>query len=180
MWSLSSARIVRYVLAPVLSLWVAGVGCVFGCEGRVASATNRSAYAERHSEHKFTLVVSEHSCSSGKSHGKNPGSPASRPRRSRSPNESKPEAQRDGTAETKSTTLITPGKPSSGMKDCPLALSRTAVATKSRSIEVKAAPAIAHLAFPSATSFDQTISLSSPRRFPNRGHTYLRCCVFLI
>ncbi len=180
MWSLSSARIIRYVLAPVLSLWVAGVGCVFGCEGKVASATNRRVDAERHSEHKFILAVSEHSCSSGKSPSKNPGSPANRPRPGGSSNETKPEAQRNGPAETKSTTLVTPGKPSSGMKDCPLAVSRTAVAAKSRGIEVKAAPAIAHLAFPSALSFDQTISLSSPRRFPNRGHTYLRCCVFLI
>jgi len=178
MWSSSSARIVRYVLAPALSVWVAGVGCIFGCEGRVLGATHDSSYAERHDYQKFTLAA-KHSCSSAKSHGKNPGSPVGQARRRGSSNETKPEAQKNGTAETKSTTLITPGKPSSGMKDCPLAVSRAAVAAKS-GIEVKVAPAIAHSPFLSATSFDQTISLSSSRRLPNRGHTYLRCCVFLI
>jgi len=153
------------------------------CLAARAGYTNRSAYAEPHSEPNFTLVVSEHSCSSGKSHGccaKNPGSPSGQPSWGGSSNETKPEAQGNGTADTKSATLITPGNPSSGMKDCPLAVSRAAVAAKSRSIEVRAAPAIAHSTFPSATSFEQTISLSSPRRLPNRGHTYLRCCVFLI
>lgn len=172
MWSLSSARIVRYALAPALSLWVAGAGCMFGCQGSVADATHRTADAPQDS-HQVTLVASEHSCSAGKSHGccaKNPGGSSNKPN---------PAAQGSDTAGAKSTTLIKPANPSSGMKDCPLALSRAAVA-KSRSIEVRSAPAIAHSIFSSGNSPELRILLASPPRLRNRGHTYLRCCVFLI
>ena len=165
MWSISSARIVRVVLAPALSLWVAGVGCLLGCEGRVAAATKPGSDA---GHHNATLVGTGHACSSRKSHsccanGKT---------------KLKPEAEPNKSANT---TLITVRKSSSGMmQDCPLAINRAAVAAKIRSVEVSATSAIGLSTFHAGGFHEQTIPLSTPPRLPNRGHTYLRCCVFLI
>ncbi len=71
--SLPSTRIVRFVLAPILSLWIAGAGCMIGCEGMVATAaTVPSSSQEKHSGHhsgqKASIVASGHACSSSGSH----------------------------------------------------------------------------------------------------------------
>jgi hypothetical protein len=170
---LPSAKIVRFVLAPILSLWIAGAGCIMGCGGMVAAAaTVRSSTSEKQSGHhsgpKATIVASGHACSASGSHGccaKNAG-------------ETKPTAIQTNKS---GTNLVTVGRSSSGMmKDCPLALGRVAIAAKIRNNEVAAAPVLAHSILPAENFLEQTDSLSTPIRLPNRGHTYLRCCVFLI
>src|SRR5688500_3048978 len=71
--ALSTNKIVRFVLAPLLSLWVAGAGCMLGCEGMVAAAVMG---AEQHgntslnSAQGVTIVASGHACSSGSSASK--------------------------------------------------------------------------------------------------------------
>ena len=173
MRNFSSTRIVRFVLAPVLILWIAGAGCMMGCEGMAAAAASTSnSSSENHSGHqpgqKATIVASGDACSSGGSHAccaKNDGA-------------SKPDAKRTGTSDT---TLLTLGGSSSGtMKDCPLAMGRAAIAAKIRNTEVAGPAAIAHSILPAENALEQTSPLSPPARLPNRGHTYLRCCVFLI
>ena len=166
MGNFSSARLVRFILAPVLSLWVAGLGCMMGCEGFVKAAeTNPGVTAKPHSGHKSTIVASGHACSSGHARAKNAG-------------EARPQAQRTRTADR---ALITADKPSSGrMKGCPLAVSRVAVITKTRGDEANSSPALTHSTLPAENFPEQTAPLSIPPRLPNRGHTYLRCCVFLI
>jgi hypothetical protein len=173
LWSLPSARIVRLVLVPILSLWIAGAGCMMGCEGMVAAsaATVPGLSPEKPSVHtsgrKATIVASGHACSSGGSHSccaENTG-------------KTEPVAVR---ASQSDTTLFASGGSSTGMMNCPLAVSRAAIAGKVRSSEVAAAPALAHSSLPAEKLLEQTAPLSAPLRLPNRGHTYLCCCVFLI
>jgi hypothetical protein len=173
MRTLVSTRIVRFVLAPILSLWIAGAGCMIGCEGMVAAAaTVPSSSPQKHSGHhagrEATIVAAGHACSSSGSHSccaKKSG-------------ETKSAAKQTSKSET---TLVTVGGSSSGtMEGCPLAVVRAAVAAKVRKDEVSATPALAHSVRPAENFLEQITPLSTPLRLPNRGHTYLRCCVFLI
>ena len=172
MWTLTSTTIVRFVLAPLLILWVAGGGCLIGCEGMVAAAAtvpgSSAKHSGHHSERKTAIVASGHACSSSGSHSccaKNAG-------------ETKPAAKRTSKPDT---TLVTVSGSSSGMmKGCPLAVSRAAIAAKVRNSEVAAAPVLARSMLPVENVLERTSPLSTPARLPNRGHTYLRCCVFLI
>lgn len=180
MWTFSSSKIVRFVLTPLLSLWVAGAGCMLGCEGMVTSVAaagfEQEASTGLHSAQGVTIVASGHACSSG-------ASSASELNKShncckRSSTEVKPKERRlsPGAA-----TWIRFDSSSSGlMKDCPLARSKTAVVTKSRSSKTDASPGLANSYLPAQDFLEQPTSLSTSARLPNRGHTYLRCCVFLI
>jgi hypothetical protein len=168
----ASIRIVRFVVAPLLSLWIAGAGCMLGCEGMVAAAaTIPRSMSEKHSGHRpgrtAAIVASGHACESSGSHSccaKNAG-------------ERKPATSRINKSDT---TLFKVGGSSSGMmKACPLAVSRAAIAAKIRNNEVAPAPALASV-LPNGNFLEQTAPLSTPLRLPNRGHTYLSCCVFLI
>ncbi len=171
--NLPSTRIVRFVLVPILSLWISGAGCMLGCEGMVAAAaTVPGSISEKNSGHhsgqRATIVASGKACSSGGSHSccaKNAG-------------DTKPLAKRTSKSDT---TLITVGGSSSGkMKDCPLAVGRAAIPAKIRLNEVIAAPVFAHSILPAENVQGRTSPLFIQARLPNRGHTYLRCCVFLI
>ena len=181
MRSLFSSRIVRSTLAILLTLWVAGIGCIFGCEGMVAIAANRTPHNGRQSE--VLSLVSNQSCSSAKSHSccamKAESQEANFGRERRS-NEFALKTQRIGPQGTTAAPLITTNNPSSGVKECPFAVSRVAVTARGRDNISGAAATITPSTLHSATPLEQTLSLSSPRRLPNRGHTYLRCCVFLI
>lgn len=178
MRTLSPVKAIRMLLAPLLALWIAGAGCMLGCEGMVAAAAhNPDANAIQHSAHTSTIVASGHACASGGTGNHNcckksveevsseVGSAvaAARPR-----NES-------GAA------LTLASVPLSGMMDpCPFAVGRSATIAKTRSADASAPPQLLQstLHFQSFTA--QTTPLSSPLRLPNRGHTYLHCCAFLI
>ena len=166
-----SIKSVRFVLTPILSLWVAGAGCLLGCEGMVA-ATVASAGPEKHSAHhsarKASIVASGHACSSAGSHSCC----------TNNAREAKPEVKRTSQSDT---ALVALGGSSSGMmKDCPLAVGKAAIAAKIRTKEVAAAPVLPHSTLPAENVLERTSPLSDTARLPNRGHTYLRCCVFLI
>jgi hypothetical protein len=66
------------------------------------------------------------------------------------------------------------------MMDCPLAVNSAAALSKAKPdlSRLSLTPPIAGYALPGNRA--QTTALSTPLRLPNRGHTYLRCCVFLI
>ena len=165
MWAASSARIVRFVVAPALSLWVAGAGCMFGCERMVAAAPNPNSSATTHSRHEPTIVASGHACSSSKSHdccNKNSAAEDSTP-------------SRDSSADT----LITSYRSSSELTRCPLAVSRALIVAKAQGGDLTA-PMVESSSLPSDDLRAQTAPLSPQLRLPNRGHTYLRCCSFLI
>ena len=176
MWTLSSSRIVRFLLAPLLSFWVAGAGCMLGCQGMVAAATaNRQSSS--HSGHGGApIVASGHACSSG-----GPSAEASRESHDcckTSTTEAKPQAE--GLSPGVPSMLQSGASSSGTMKECPLAGSKVAVVAKSRSGGVPAAQLIAHSYRPAQNFLEQPTPLSSTPLLPNRGHTYLRCCVFLI
>jgi hypothetical protein len=184
----SSSKIVRFLLAPVLSLWVAGAGCMLGCEGMVAAASapagsEPNASTVSHSEHSLIIVASGHACSSGGAIASSRSAALPRALNNhhcckRSSTEVKRKAQ---PASTSAGTLIESGERSSGMmKDCPLAASKLVVVTKSRRVGANASPAVAHAYLPAPNFQEQPTPLSTSRLLPNRGHTYLRCCVFLI
>jgi hypothetical protein len=167
--TLTSTKIVRLVLVPLLSIWVAGGGCLIGCQGMVATAaTVSSSTPEKHSGRKSTIVAAGSACASSGSHSccaKNTAKATSA-------------AKRTDPAET---TLDTVSGSSSGMmKGCPLAVGKAALTAKVRDNEVAAAPVVTNSILPADNVLERTSPLSPPTRLPNRGHTYLRCCVFLI
>jgi hypothetical protein len=186
MWSLSSSKIVRFVLAPMLSLWITGAGCMLGCEGMVATAAAASSEAgssSLHSGHRSTIVATGHACSS-----KGPAAVSSevgnqshnccKKDRTEPQTEHKPDIRPSNAS---AATTFQSGASSSGMTgDCPLAGSKNAVVTKGRRSEASASQVVAHSYLPAQNFLEQPSPLSTPRLLPNRGHTYLRCCVFLI
>ena len=166
--SLSSARIVRFVLAPALSLWVAGVGCMFACESVVAAAASHSGMRDaQHARQSPAIVASGHGCSAAKSHDCCAKSKTN-------------EQTKASLTETPSTALIASEQSSSRERmGCPLAVNGAAVVTKV-SKETTGPAALSTSTLSTEDFIEQKTSLSPRPRLPNRGHTYLRCCVFLI
>jgi hypothetical protein len=179
MWMLSSAKVVRMLLAPLLALWIAGAGCMLGCEGMVAAAShNPDANAIQHSEHASTIIASGHACASGGTGNHNCCK--------KSVEEVSPEARSSVASEARArnergAAPVLSSVPPSGMMDpCPFAVGRSATIAKTRSADASPTPQLPQSTLHFQSSTEQTTPLSSPLRLPNRGHTYLRCCVFLI
>jgi len=66
------------------------------------------------------------------------------------------------------------------MNGCPLAMGRTAVVAKPHNSDAKISPASPNSFLRDLVTAEFTASLAPPLHLPNRGHTYLRCCTFLI
>ena len=165
----SPVKIVRLLLATSLSLWVAGAGCILGCEGMLASAANGGTNETHHSEDQ-TVVASGHACSSGEA------------KKSHDCCKKSAESVKPATPTNNSNAALfeLSGSSSGAMNGCPLAVSRASVVAKTRENDFKSATAPAQSILPDLNSAERTAPLSAPLRLPNRGHTYLRCCVFLI
>ena len=181
----------RFVLVPLLGLWLTGAGCMLGCEGMVATAATagngQDVSASPHSEHTLTIVASGQTCPS------NGSATVSAEVRSQSHNcckRSRAESRTEPATQPKSdiepsnlsaATIVHSGASSSGMTgDCPLAGSKTAVVAKGRRSEASAPQLVAHSYLAAPNSREQSAPLFTPLLLPNRGPTYLRCCVFLI
>ena len=162
---LVSLKVVRLVLAFSVSLWLAG-GCLFGCNMAMASQSSSDEAA----------AVEGDSCNSEKAHDCCSKPKAPKPR-------SVPEFQTEALLnQTRGfpglTTLAS--FPHGSSSDCPLAINSTAITSKSNSNSP--APAYASNASLPLAENDGEIpqkQVVAPLR-PNRGPTYLRCCVFLI
>lgn len=162
-----TSKAIRYLLAPVLSFWVAGAGCMFGCESMMAAAASLNTNSGHHSKTSSTIVASGHACASKESHDccqKSSGE--------NSPNSSQSKSANDA--------LVTSGRSSSTPTNCPFAVSRAAVVTKAQGRDANASAALAVSSPAQQNCTEQVAPLSPPLRLPNRGHTYLQCCVFLI
>lgn len=71
--------------------------------------------------------------------------------------------------------------PSNGVGECPLALSRAIAFSKvSDRRDLVIADAVAAEPFTVLPSSEFKAAVTPAARLPNLGHTYLRCCVFLI
>jgi hypothetical protein len=193
---LSSIRIVRVSLALAVALWMAGAGCMLGCENMVAAASSPEVATPAASP---TIVATGEACASMRSHdccakrGRHSVSKPAAKVVTKTKSEFVAESQKKNPVAAKEqlnssepgnieTTSFAPALNATPltMIDCPLAVNATAVLSKVGSDD-------SHVALPSSAQppalvnpLEQTSAIARPLRLPNRGHTYLHCCVFLI
>lgn len=162
MFDLVSARFTRLTLVPVLALWIAGTGCLLGCESRAQAATARQSSTNEDSD-----VVVADACASSKSHGC-----------CQKQGRAEPGQQGEGSASPLARLIDLPDQ-SGATLGCPFATSRVALFTKVRD---NASPhALNQRPLPLLPLSVAELSPLSDSLLPrDRGHTYLRCCVFLI
>ena len=157
MHSFLSTKVVRLLLSVSVSIWRAG-GCLFGCSNNAA--------AQELDESAQTVVAGE-SCHTSHSHDC-------------CATKKQPKKQ---IARSSQLPIAGPSfaqLPHGMMKDCPLVVNATAAISKNSS----------HLPDPARgpitvspfveTTFEKSDIFLSVAYLPNRGPTYLRCCVFLI
>jgi hypothetical protein len=163
----SFLKMARMGLAATLVLWVAGAGCLLGCEGMMTAAASENSAVAPHAKGDLNLVVSGEACASAKSHDCC----------AKQNHRTQPKVQG---LEKQTATLVETDSSSSGMAACPLAMSRTVVVAKKGARETRSATIVANTNLPTQNVIEQPTPLISQVRLPNRGHTYLRCCSFLI
>jgi hypothetical protein len=162
-----STRLIRVVLALTVAFWMAGAGCLLGCESMVAAATNVPTGAA----YSATLVASGEVCASKRGHD-------CCAKGGKRAHNAHAESNNLQTATDVLTTNLS--GTSTSMIDCPLAMNASAALSRAKQDQSRSVLLLTD-ANPSTPSLqEQVTALSSPTRLPNRGHTYLRCCVFLI
>lgn len=143
----------RRFLSITFALWLAGLGCVLGCAPGVLAAEERSAASE-----SITLIpasCTEHACCQT--------SPLAT---SEKPN-------------TKAASLEPHPEVTGAMSCCALA-GQTADTARKSPVDGGVAPVpIARTSFVPGADLTAT-SFAQQTWLPDRGGTYLRCCVFLI
>jgi hypothetical protein len=177
MKSLSSMRIVRVSLALAVAFWMAGVGCLLGCESMLTAA---AATVSAPPASSVTVVASGDACAAMQSHDCCAGrraKPASKsiarpvPKVAAKSNDQIALPRQRSFEATATTGVVT---------DCPLAVNAAAALAKARSDQANGVVAYSSAGLVPSISNEQAAALAHPLRPPNRGHTYLRCCVFLI
>lgn len=176
-------NLARKVGVVTLGLWLAGAGCLLGCEGTVTAVAAQALNRSTSSQHGSSIVADGDACSSSEGHGcckKKSQKTATRfvaHHNSQSvdirPNDSESIAAHSST-ENRLAEL-----PAGGMRACPFAVSRALAVAKVQGGQMNATAAVSY-ATAGAIIREQTLSLSTLSPMPNRGHTYLRCCAFLI
>ena len=154
-------------LAATLVLWVAGAGCLLGCEGMMTAAASENSAVAPHAKGDLNLVVSGEACASAKSHDCC----------AKQNHRTQPKAQG---LEKQTATLVETDPSSSGMAACPLAMSRTVVAAKKSTDDTRSTTTVANANVSTPDPIEQPRPVVTQLRLPNRGHTYLRVCSFLI
>jgi hypothetical protein len=167
---LASFKVVRVALAFAVSLWMAGAGCLLGCEKSVAAAATEVDQQAKSS----VLVAQGDVCAA---HGTKRSSNSNH--RGKSSNSKSSSTPTTGKPQDNAQTLAS-GSGSSSMMNCPLAVNASAALSKSGPDTIDDGFAIAKVNQPPAQSLEQTTALARQPRLPNRGHTYLHCCAFLI
>ena len=184
-WS-SSMRTLRLALSLSLVVWVSGAGCAFGCETLAMAAADHGAAATDHSQAQLdsSTMVSGDACASAADHSCCAKHHRSSAQSLKGHSEKRPRAGRA----LGSNSVANPDVATSSMmlavldgamQACPLAMNGTALATKARTDESTNSVALAPVTLP-AIDLEKPLASSPPTFFNNRGHTYLRCCVFLI
>ncbi|MGH9942010.1 MAG: hypothetical protein ACRD9R_06590 [Pyrinomonadaceae bacterium] len=155
--------IARRFVAAALALWVAGVGCLLGCEARAlheASAATLEVAAAGQSDQTETCAAFGGRDCCHKAQGEQPSGDSS--------------ADRDAFA------FDLPLPTSEGLMCCPLSPQPSDPARK---LSFNQAPLASDASDASPTfhagNFLRQIQKAAPL-VPDRGSTYLRCCVFLI
>jgi hypothetical protein len=168
-------KTLRGGLGVFLSFWIAGAGCMFGCQSMVASAAPRT---DAPGQQDPTTIISGDACASSGSHdccAKKKVAAIKAKVPVTSPRPSLQTAMQISQAESVN------ADPSGSVKECPLALSWAGAVTKASDNKQVATPvALALKTLLVEPANERQTSLSPKARLPNRGHTYLSCCVFLI
>jgi hypothetical protein len=163
--SLSLTRILRVALSLSLVFWIAGFGCIFGCESlAMAGASAHHGPADLSS----STVASGASCHKVVDH-------SSCPKRRQSANKTAKAALSESMLASAPIIEIAGGM----MRECPMALNAKALGTKPRTDESATTIALEPIDLPIFNAVRATVS-PAPSFQNNRGHTYLRFCVFLI
>lgn len=173
-----AAKSLRFCLVSILSLWIAGAGCMFGCQNMMAATSlGIDASAVESGEASLATIVSGDACAASSSHDCCAKKKAYA--QTKAQNANTRVSLKLATQLSQSESLKP--SPSSGGRECPLALSRAVAIAKAtdgkQSVDSVATAPTAPVV---ADSPAQRTALSPLARLPNRGHTYLRCCVFLI
>jgi hypothetical protein len=174
---LSSIRIVRVSLALAVAFWMAGAGCMLGCPNMVSASTSTESAPLTNSP---AIVVTGEACASMQSHDccakRNSAAKAVKT----SPSEKGHIVAASGEKIPADSLFAALGATFPSMMECPLAVNASAVLSKAGSDD-------SNLALPSRSEMaslsnppEQTSAFARPLRLPNRGHTYLHCCSFLI
>jgi hypothetical protein len=197
---LSSIRIIRVALALAVAFWMAGAGCMLGCENMVSAAMAHEADAEASSPASGSnIVVAADACASMHAHdccarrgtqsaAKSRVSsstlsaikPSETPAASLSTRPAMPAKHALSSVVSGDVVVAALAAPFSTMMDCPLAVNATAALSKARPDESGGDLLLPHTADSFSYFKEQLTALTPPSLLPNRGHTYLRCCVFLI
>lgn len=171
---LSLSKLVRKLAVITLAFWLAGAGCLLGCEGMAAAAPAEQLNLTSSPNQSSTLIVEGDACASTEGHGCcKKKSPAARKQSTARAAEVSYRAERD-LASTKLNESST-----SGMKACPFAISRALSVAKLRDGQMSASAELSPT-LPGQAVREQRLVLSTISPLPNRGHTYLHCCSFLI
>lgn len=172
-------KIGRGGLGLALSFWIAGAGCMFGCQNMsaFAGASGEAVGNEPGVESGLATIVSGDACAARGSHDCC----------AKKKTEAKAKTHNANNRLTlKLATLISQSEslntvPSSGGRECPLALGRAIAIAKRSDNYQTATPTVTAIATPALPVVNEHhFALSRSWHLPNRGHTYLRCCVFLI
>lgn len=171
---LSSARIVRVSLALAVAFWMAGLGCLVGCDNMVSAATSTEIASAANST---AIVVTGEACASMQSHdccAKRYAHAAAKTITNSTSNK--------GQFVADAINRIVPalGGTFPAMMDCPLAVNATAALTEARPDQSQSALPWGSEIASLSNLLEQTSASARPLRLPNRGHTYLHCCSFLI
>lgn len=152
---LVSLKVVRLLLTVSVSLWLAG-GCLLGC-GSMAMAAQRG---------EGPAAVEGESCQSAQEH--------------HCCSKAKPVQQTAIDPKLTESLLALATVPRGPMGDCPLAMSATAIAAKASSNSPDSYQTTNAELPLTAGSRDLRQKRFGLPLVPNRGPTYLRCCVLLI
>ena len=156
---MTAAKMQRTTIAIGLSLWIAGFGCIFGCETFGMSTAHAAAAASteiKTSPNQSCHKAAEHSC-------------CTRRHQSQSPEPS---------AVVGVALLMLGEVGGDSVRECPMALNAKGLSTRERFDEAGAIQSWSRLGVP---VFDPTDPLTGPPSFQhNKGSTYLQCCAFLI
>lgn len=168
----SLSRLVRKLAVIILAFWLAGAGCLLGCDGMAAAAPAEQLNLTSSSNQSSTLVVEGDACASTEGHSCcKKKSRAARKQPTGTPAAAGAERDLASTKLNESST--------SGMKACPFAISRALSVAKLRDGQMSATEGLSPIV-PGEAVREQKLVLSTVSPLPNRGHTYLHCCSFLI
>jgi hypothetical protein len=151
-------KAVRLLLAVSVSVWMTG-GCLFSCSNSAMGAEN-----------SVQTAVAGDSCHTKQSHGQSHDCCAAKKRKK----------QIARTSKQPSTLPTLAPAPRGMVNDCPLVVNSTAVISKKsgHSTDPARGPVVVSPSIEKTGERPNTFVLNSSP--PNRGPTYLRCCVFLI